>query len=595
MRRRFFARNLLSFLLPTMIPILLLGSFSFFIVQTSIKKEVETNNNLTLTQMRNSTELIFSEIDTLSNNFCLNGRFVSKLKTLLESDSVDYDNANIQRWFSDIINASANAKPYIHSIYVYYETNKPNMFVSNRGITDISHYPDQHWYEQYQNAENTQTFLEARCVRSYNFEDPGTPVITIYNPLYSPGSVTADGMLVMNIRCSYIEQMLSASDGSQTVFLLDQTGNLLAKGSIEQPDHEELDFEKLVSLPEATSPIWLNEKHYVVSRMSSNRYDISYFSVSDYSHIYRLPITLIRITAALLIVSFVSSVLIAWSITRKNYRQLYRTLEIFERAEAGLPLNPPDKHDAGAYDYIQQQIIRTFVEQNYLRLQLEAKKHHARSLELTALQAQINPHFLFNTLKTIFWKAVALTGSHNDVSRMIEQLSEILQYSISPSSTLVTLEEEIQNTKNYILLQKVRYQNQFEVIWEYDDELLSQKVIRLLFQPFIENAIYHGCRNTDQKCFIRIRIFLRNETLFISIIDNGAGISGENLRQIRQKLNGYISDEEMASHIGLVNTSKRLQLFYGEDACVHIASKLGFGTYIHFKIPAASNTGNTKD
>lgn len=590
MRRRFFIQNFLFLLLPTIIPILLLGSFSIFMVQTSVKQEVESNNNLTLTQMRNSIELVFSEIDTLSNNFYLNGRFVSKLKTLLAADSVDYDNANIQRWFADIINSSANSKLYVHSVYVYYETDKPNMFVSNLGVTNIYNYPDQHWYQKYQNPGDSQTFLEARYVRSYPFENPGTPVITVYKLLYSPGVTVPDGMLVMNVRNSYIEKILSISDGPQTIFLLDAAGNLLSSGDTHQLEPSELDFQKLISLSKATSPIWLNGKHYVVSHMPSNQYDVSYLSISNYSYIYRLPTTLIFITAILLFVSFISSAFIAWGITRKNNRQLYNTLEIFERAEAGLPLTPPPKRDAGAYDYIQQQIIRTFVEHNYLQLQLEAKKHRARSLELTALQAQINPHFLFNTLKTIFWKAVALTGNNNDVSRMVEQLSEILQYSISPSSTLVTLEEEIQNTENYILLQKVRYQNQFQVIWEYDDKLLSQKVIRLLFQPFIENTIYHGCRNSNTKCFIRIRIFLRDRSLFFSIIDNGTGMTRENLLQIREKLSAEMSDEEIASHIGIANTSKRLQLFYGENAHIHISSKLNWGTYIHFKIPATPNS-----
>ncbi|WP_195282173.1 sensor histidine kinase [Harryflintia acetispora] len=587
MKRRFFVQNLLLILMPMMIPILILGSFSTVLVQTTIKEEVRKNSSMTLSQVRNSTELIFNELDTLSINFYLNASFVSRIKTLLAADSVNYDNANIQRWFSEIVNTSANAKPYIHSVYVYYETAKPNMFVSNLGITDISRYPDQEWYQRYLGPDTPQTFLEARNVRSYAFEDLGTPVVTVYRRLYSPGATSSDGMIVMNIRRSYLEDILSIPDSSSplSIFLLDNAGNVLAKGHDIRLDSSQFDFKELCALPAGISSVQSKDERYVVSQASSTRYDIKFLSLSANSDIYRLPLALSWTTAALLLVSFLLGSLIAWLITRSNNRQLRSTLAIFERAESGQPLPLPPKRDAGAYDYIQQQIIRTFVEKSYLRLQLETKKYRSRSLELTALQAQINPHFLFNTLKTIFWKTVALTGDNNEASQMIEQLSEILQYSIAPSQALVTLEEEIRNTENYILIQKVRYKNRFEVIWEYDDLLLSQKVIRLLFQPFIENAIYHGCRNGEQKCFVRIRLRLRDGRLCVSIVDNGRGMPREELLHIRQKLAGNLSEDEFANHIGIANTSKRLQLFYGDGAGVRITSRLGMGTCIHFDLP----------
>lgn len=594
MKRRFFVKNLLAILIPIIVPILILGVFSTFLVENTVKHEIGNNSAMTLTQVKNVTELMFNELDTLSINFYLNASFVTRLKTLLAANTVDYDNANIQRWFSSIINASVNAKPYIHSVYLFYENPKDNMLVSNQGLTNIQQYPDTHWYQRYQQPCNPQTFFEARSVRTYAFEEEGTPVITLYKHLYSPGAIVSDGMIVMNIRQSSVQELLSAPGDTYplSVFLIQSDSTVLSEGKANHLSDSQLDFNRLQGLSDGVSYLSMGGGRFVVMQMSSDRYDIKYLSINTYEDFFRLPMILSRTTILLLVVSFVLGALIAWITTLKNQRQLRDTLNIFDLVERGLPLPTPPQKDTGAFDYIQQKIIRTFIESSYLRLQLEARKYQAKSLELTALQSQINPHFLFNTLKTIFWKTVALTGDHNDASRMIEQLSSILQYSLSPSHTLVSLKEEIENTKNYVRIQKVRYNNRFEVIWDYDTEVLACSCIRLLFQPFIENSIYHGCYPEEgKKCYIKIKIKRREDGLRVSIMDTGQGIPPKRLERIRRKMDGELTDEEAYAHIGIANTNKRLQLLYGDSAKIHMASQLGVGTWIRFTLPAHVSTG----
>lgn len=586
MRHKFFFKNLTFVLLPMMIPLIILGIFCNILVEQNVKKEIEKNSQMTLTQVRNATELVLDELDSISINYYLDASFVSRLKTLLTADSVDYDNATIQHWFSKILTSISCSKPYVHSIYLYYENQKNNMFVSTSGITPIDTYPDQDWFRRYQESDGfPETFIDVRNVRSYEFEMPGRKCLTMYKKLYSPGSPKSDGMIVMNIRQAYLQELLSSSgsDYPQTIFLLDHSNTVIAAGDSQRIRPEDIRWE---SLPPANGVLQQSEDpEYIMVQMPSSKYDLNYVSVSRRNDLYALPHTLNRTFIFLITVSFILGSCIAFFLTVKNYRQIKATINLLEKAEHGDPLPLPSFKQSDAYDYIQQQIIRNFIENKYLQEQFAARKYRMQAMELTALQAQINPHFLFNTLKTIFWKSIALTKGQNEVSQMIEYLSGILQYSISPSNYLVPLREELSNTKDYINIQKIRFQNTFEVFWQYPPEICDYPVIKLLFQPLIENSISHGFSERNTKCFIKIKMYRQSGSLYVAVIDNGKGMSKETLLQLRQTLLESSSNNDDLSHIGLANTNKRLKLFYGDCTNFRILSKQGMGTCIQFCIP----------
>lgn len=177
-------------------------------------------------------------------------------------------------------------------------------------------------------------------------------------------------------------------------------------------------------------------------------------------------------------------------------------------------------------------VIKNFIEKHYLTTRLQA-------LELLALQSQINPHFLFNTLEHIYLKTLALTRYPNEVTKMIENLSSILKYSLSNPRSTIFLKDEIKATKAYIDLVKARYKEKFDVIWDYTEDVLDVKVMKLLFQPLIENSIYHGIKPCEKRCGIKIRIRKLKDTsdwLCIWVIDNGIGMSKEKLEEVQGRL-----------------------------------------------------------
>ena len=204
-------------------------------------------------------------------------------------------------------------------------------------------------------------------------------------------------------------------------------------------------------------------------------------------------------------------------------------------------------------------------------------------MELKNLQAQINPHLLYNTLQTIFWKTVGLTGSSNEASKMIEYLSDILYYVLSIPGHIVFLKQELKYTDSYLNIQKIRYSGKFEVIWNYDEALISCKVVKLLFQPILENSILHGIEPGEkEKYLIKISIWEKDNNLHVRITDNAVGIDRDNLEKLREKIK---NDDHAAKHIGLSNVAKRLLLLYGKQAGFTIQSKKGHGTSIHLYFP----------
>jgi len=583
MRRKFFLKNLVVFMIPLLIPLIILGTFSITLTQTMIREDIDANNVKTLNQIKETLELIFNELDSLSINFDLNPSVIIKVKNQLEGRLKDYDVIKNLDDIMNLINPPVNSKPYIQSLYIYYKNRNMSFYVSNLGIENLNTFVDKTWYDSFMESE-ADTWIEAREARLFSFEKDPVNLITLYDKLYSPGSTKADGVIVMNIKKDYIENILNEaiSYPDHTFLIIDSDNNIIA-GTRNKSLIEESDIEKINSNPLNYFEYKLGSRKYIVSIIESERYPLKYVSVIPEKFLYKVPSQLLLLTGFLVLISLLLGLVITYFNTKRNYARLNNIISIFESAEKGEPLPALPSHVKDEYGYILQNIVKTFIEQSYLKVQLSEKKYQLKAAEMMALQAQINPHFLFNTLKTIFWKSIALTEGQNEVSKMIEHLSEILHYSLSSSEDLVSLSDEIKNTQSYIEIQKIRYKDKFGVIWQYDENITEYKVIKLLLQPFIENSIYHGIKEKDGFSYIKIKIQLREEIIRVALIDNGLGIGQSTLKNIRRKL---ADNGDYSEHIGLFNTNRRLKLMYGDEYGIKIRSRYGLGTVVYIEIPA---------
>jgi two-component system sensor histidine kinase YesM len=211
------------------------------------------------------------------------------------------------------------------------------------------------------------------------------------------------------------------------------------------------------------------------------------------------------------------------------------------------------------------------------------EQEEKRKSEFKALQAQINPHFLYNTLDSIIW--MNENEKHEGVTTMVAALAQFFRVSISRGQEFIKVNDEIEHAKSYLIIQKVRYKDKFDFFIDAEPEVLGHKTIKLILQPVIENAIYHGINKLQEKGEIGIRVYIRGENIIFSVSDNGYGIKPSVLKGILDKE----SQSEHSSGVGLKNVNERIKLCYGNEYGIEITSELDVGTAVSITIPLICN------
>lgn len=223
-----------------------------------------------------------------------------------------------------------------------------------------------------------------------------------------------------------------------------------------------------------------------------------------------------------------------------------------------------------------------------IKKNMEEQKNFQKA-EMKALQAQITPHFLYNTFDTIVW--LAEEEKTDEVVRITKAFSQFLRISLSRGHEWITISQELDHIQNYLTIQKIRYADILNYTIDADEGLMDIKMIKLVLQPLIENAIYHGIKNKRGRGELKVSVHYSDETKnFIRFVveDNGAGFTEERLGQVRNELRtGAVDSEKLSSVYGLYNVNKKLKLYYGDqtDGLI-IESEAGKGSKISFTIPS---------
>jgi two-component system sensor histidine kinase YesM len=224
---------------------------------------------------------------------------------------------------------------------------------------------------------------------------------------------------------------------------------------------------------------------------------------------------------------------------------------------------------------------------------ISAAKKQAQYL---ALQNQINPHFLYNTLEGI--RGETLSAGLESVAEMTEALATFFRYTISNVEHLVTLEDELTNIQNYYIIQQYRFGERLNLRVEIDpedeDEILKYRLPKLTLQPIVENSIYHGIERKIGKGNLNIKVESTSKRLIITVSDDGLGMEKERLRELNAKLNSTSFDyaktgSEVKGGIAIINVNSRIKLLFGEEYGICIYSTHGAGTDVEITLPLINN------
>lgn len=213
---------------------------------------------------------------------------------------------------------------------------------------------------------------------------------------------------------------------------------------------------------------------------------------------------------------------------------------------------------------------------------VKADQQRMRQTDLRLLQAQINPHFLYNTLDTIIW---LIEGNKADEAvEMVVTLSEFFRLALSKGKELISLGEERQHISSYLEIQEVRYRDILEYDIQIAPSLYGYQILKLTLQPLVENALYHGIKYKRAKGYIHIKAEKDGDVLRLSVRDNGAGMEEEELRQLQREIKKPCQETEKG--FGLANVNERIQMYFGPEYGMRIESQKDNGTYVEITIPA---------
>lgn len=231
---------------------------------------------------------------------------------------------------------------------------------------------------------------------------------------------------------------------------------------------------------------------------------------------------------------------------------------------------------------------QTMLEENnrYIKSEYE-NKMILMDTQMKALESQINAHFLYNTLEAI--NSLAEIEGAEDISVMALALGDMFRYSIKTKGALVTLEKELAHVNNFVAIQQIRFDNGFRFEMDVPEELYSCRILKLILQPLVENALYHGLLHCNAGSSIYLSARKENKIIYFTVKDDGVGMASETLEQLQKLLEEKPKFGELSQHanesIGFKNINARIRLYYGEDYGLSVKSEQGCGTTVQIKIP----------
>jgi two-component system sensor histidine kinase YesM len=585
MRKRIFLRRFFIYFIAILLP-LFTALFSYSIIAKSqLLLDAQKNTIQSLTAISDTVELSLANATYQKNLFSSTPRFTLSLKKILAKNKMDYSDVVIMNSLYTLINSSINSNLLVRSIYLSLD-NHDQFISSGYNILSLNDSSDSEWHALYLQHDSSEQIWTSK--RTYYEYDRPQEVLSVFMRF-----INAHGVIVVNMDLERLQKIVEQIHvtNNEAIFLFNTQKELLIsnKAGTDFLSADSQNFFSNISLsalpPSTPKLIQIQDKNYYLTVKTSSIYGIYFVSLINARNYNTLAPYFNTTFMIIAVCSVVMALVMSFFITYKNIKQAYHLINIFSDAEKGIfDHTPPKQRLLDEYDIIINGIIMTFINNDFLKTQLAEKQYKKKVAELTALQLQINPHFLFNTLQLLDITSYHQTGAHTEINTIIQELSAILKYVLKPSHESVTIRDELQHLKTFADINYRRYKNIFILYFDYEEDILSYCTFRLLLQPLIENSLYHGIRslNGARMGYIKVKIYKQNDDLHFYVIDNGVGMNKERLGQLKTDIT---QNSIQTSHIGLINTNRRLILNFGVQSQMHIMSKLNMGTVIDFKIP----------
>lgn len=563
-RRRFFVRYLTYILVPVLVPVVMLGTLILSMINQSMQNECRTHGveraGLIADALRNLVTQDIQHKQLLYSNTDSNSAY-TVLKAVLQTNAAPFNLYQQYKIVRSNIMVDLAVKPEI--LYTIFFTDNPYRGYYDQGVRYLT--GDEEWFSLGQTCEvGSSLYVRTKA-------PSGSAALLVLHRIdpHSFWAVWYDYNALL--------QAMSVTDLSeQSIFYVaDDAGHLLFYGGGDRdipPQTLAADGQDVVS--------WEGYR-YAVAQADASPFHV--LVLSPLPGWNELRGGMVSVFLASLFVSLLVCVGLSLLFTLREYNQLRTVLNLLEHPTKSTTERHRRLRDE--YSHILDGAVAQYVHSSQLQLELSERKHQLTSAQLGALQYQINPHFILNTLQIVDFELLRKTGRHSPANDLLSSLATLLDYSLHSPVELAPLRQEIRVTEEYLHILQLHYNGRFRTIWDYSPDVLDYGTPKLLLQPLIENCVLHGLhdRTIDNPGLLVIQLRRQRSRLMIRVLDNGVGIPRRQLDQLREEI--VRPTWTKRNTIGLRNIRQRMVLLFGENCDFQIHSREGRGTLFRLCIP----------
>ncbi|SFE01466.1 two-component system, sensor histidine kinase YesM [Paenibacillus catalpae] len=558
----------------------LLGVISYQLSASSVRETAQDYTAELIRQVNANIQTYITSMENISM-LALSNEDVRELVGEAGNDGTSAEELAREQRISAYFHSILASRKDIASINVIGYNGR---FVSDREQAELNpsvRLEEQPWYKSAQEASGRIVVSSSHV--QHMFKDEYDWVVSLSRELWSKDQTEPRGVLLVDLNFSVINDTLNNIDLSKRgyVFIVDEDGNIVYHPQ-QQLIYSNLKSEKIDEVLAKGSGSFMTDegKTSRIYTIQNTGFGWKIVGVSYANELIgnKREMQLSMVAAG--IFCLIVGLLLAVFISRNLSRPIKQLQEHMKKVEKGIfnirvPIGNPREIAS---------LARTFnlmvVKIEELMSQVVREQEIKRKSELTALQAQINPHFLYNTLDSIIWMA---EGKKTDeVVLMTSALARLFRSSISRGQELVSIRTEIEHVANYLTIQKIRYKDKLDFHIDVDQDIYHYRTLKVLLQPLLENAIYHGIKNKIGTGTIQVTGGKREGYIWFEVSDNGVGMEADTLRSI---LEPRRSDRE-SKGVGVVNVHERIQLYFGKEYGLSYASIPDEGTTVTVRIAA---------
>lgn len=579
MKRFKMRTKLLLIIIPIVIlSVVITGIFSYFYtIKTLRKNAYYSQSNI----VRHTADILNNEFSKVLEDMVV-VRSTSACQRLLlgkDSDRFVYDHYDdIVRTYNLFSDCYSNRYPMVDSIYLRSSGGAELTLLKDyipQGVgVDV-----ERWFDKYKVEQKNYYWLGPHKDEIFRTTSQ-RQVMTLFELI---GSVDSDmhGLLAVNLNVQYFMDFLNQVDISQNGYtaLITPEG-ILCSGGVRG---DEKILEALGGQVEEsyfTAEDDTGRNMLVTAKRLKNQWMLATI-VPEEDVLYQVnSITYITVgIAVILIILFSAAAIFLSNSFTRPVSQLSAQVKKMEEGDYTVRFDANGNYELGVLAKGLTSLENTTV---LLLEQVKNEQEQKRRAEITALQAQINPHFLYNTLSSI--KHLIDMNENERAGAMMLSLSRFFRIALSRGREIIMIGEELEHMKCYLTIMNMRYSNDFNFRVEVDEEILSGEICKLVLQPVVENAIYHGIKGIGKRCEIIVSGYRENDHVILEVFDDGVGIEPRKLESIQRLLNGCGNPDDKEGSYGLKNVHDRVRLHFGKDCGLTIESIPNEYTVVRMKI-----------